>query len=185
VIATAVAPAAIATGHTLDPDRLSDHCDRLYRAALALCGCPHAAQDLVQDTYLRVLGKPRIVRNDDDLGYLLRTLRNVHCSSLRTASRRPRCSDAEIDLDAFAACAEAGPAEAAEHREVLAAVGALDPAFRDAVVAVDVAGLTCREAANVLGVPPGTVMSRLFRARRKLAGALEGDQPPTRTPVTA
>lgn len=49
---------------------------------------------------------------------------------------------------------------------------ALDAPFRDAVVAVDVAGLTCREASQVLGVREGTVMSRLFRARRKLAGVV-------------
>jgi RNA polymerase sigma-70 factor, ECF subfamily len=177
----AAAPTAPTTGHTLDPDCLGDHFDRLYRAALGLCGSPHAAEDLVQDTYLRVLKRPRIVRNDDNLGYLLRTLRNVYCSSLRTASRRPRATDAEIDLDGFAARATAAPDEAAEHRETLAAVAALDPPFRDAVVAVDVAGLTCREAADVLGVAPGTVMSRLFRARRKLAD----DQGVTLTPVTA
>lgn len=183
--ATAVAPAAPASGHTLDPESLGDHFDRLYRAALALCGSPHTAEDLVQDTYLRVLGKPRLVRNHDDLGYLLRTLRNVYCSSLRTASRRPRASDAEIDLDSFVARATARPDESAEHRETLAAVAALDPPFRDAVVAVDVAGLTCGEAADALGVAPGTVMSRLFRARRKLAAALDADQGVTRTPVTA
>jgi RNA polymerase sigma-70 factor (ECF subfamily) len=165
------APAAAPTAppHTLDPECLGDHFDRLYRAALAMCGCPHSAQDLVQETYLKVLGRPRIVRNDDDLGYLLRTLRNVHVSSIRTASRRPRSTDGEIDLDAFADRVSPAPDEAVEHREVLAAVAALDAPFRDAVVAVDVAGLTCREAARTLGVREGTVMSRLFRARRKLA----------------
>jgi RNA polymerase sigma-70 factor, ECF subfamily len=166
---TAAAPTA---PHTLDPECLGDHFDRLYRAALAMCGCPHTAQDLVQDTYLKVLRRPRIVRNDDDLGYLLRTLRNVHVSSLRTASRRPRGTDAEIDLEAFADRVAPAPDEAVEHREVLAAVGALDAPFRDAVVAVDIAGLTCREAARALDVREGTVMSRLFRARRKLAAAI-------------
>ena len=169
------APAVAPTAHTLDPERLGDHFDRLYRAALAMCGSPHTAEDLVQETYLCVLRRPRIVRRDDDVAYLLRTLRNVHFSSLRTASRRPRTSDAEIDLDRFAAPVASGPDEAVEHREVLAAVGTLDAPFRDAVVAVDVAGLTCREAASALGVAPGTVMSRLFRARRKLAALLESE----------
>jgi RNA polymerase sigma-70 factor (ECF subfamily) len=167
--AAAAPPAA---PHTLDTERMGDHFDRLYRAALAMCGSPHTAEDLVQETYLKVLRKPRLVRNDDDLGYLLRTLRNVHVSSLRSASRRPRGTDAEIDLDVFADRCAPSPEEAVEHREVLAAVAALDAPFRDAVVAVDVAGLTCREAARVLGVRDGTVMSRLFRARRKLAGVV-------------
>lgn len=169
--ATATAPTA---PHTLDPERLGDHFDRLYRAALAMCGCPYAAEDLVQETYLRVLRRPRLLRNDDDLGYLLHTLRNVHVSSLRTAARRPRATDAEVDLDTFADRASPPADEAVEHREVLAAVSALDAPFRDAVVAVDVAGLTCREAARVLGVREGTIMSRLFRARRKLAAAVTG-----------
>jgi RNA polymerase sigma-70 factor, ECF subfamily len=172
--ATAAAPTAAPSkaSRALDPERLGDHFDRLYRAALAMCGCPHTAQDLVQDTYLRVLRRPRLLRNDDDLGYLLGTLRNVHVSSLRTASRRPRTTEAEVDLDVFADRVSPPPDEAVEHREVLAAVGALDAPFRDAVVAVDVAGLTCREAAKVLGVRQGTVMSRLFRARQKLAGVV-------------
>jgi RNA polymerase sigma-70 factor (ECF subfamily) len=165
--APALAPAA--PPRALDPERLGDHLDRLYRAALAMCGCPHTAEDLVQDTYLKVLRRPRLLRNDDDLGYLLGTLRNVHVSSIRTATRRPRGTDAEVDLERFADRCSPSPEQAVEHREVLAAVAALDAPFRDAVVAVDVAGLTCREAAKVLGVREGTVMSRLFRARGKLS----------------
>jgi RNA polymerase sigma-70 factor, ECF subfamily len=172
-VAPAAAPAASQAGpRPLDPERLGDHFDRLYRAALAMCGCPHTAQDLVQDTYVKVLKRPRLLRNDDELGYLLRTLRNVHVSSLRTAARRPRGTDAEIDLEVFADRTTAGPDEAIEHREVLAAVAALDEPFRDAVVAVDIAGLSCREAARALDVREGTVMSRLFRARRKLAAVV-------------
>src|SRR5436309_16129000 len=73
----------------LDPERLGDHLDRLYRAAWGLCGSREEAEDLVQDTYARVLSKPRMIRNDDDLGYLLRVLRNTFISRHRTASRRP------------------------------------------------------------------------------------------------
>ena len=62
--------------HLLDPLTLGDHFDRLFRAAWALCGSREDAEDLVQDTYASVLARPRSVRNDDDLGYLLRALRN-------------------------------------------------------------------------------------------------------------
>jgi RNA polymerase sigma-70 factor (ECF subfamily) len=69
----------------LDPDRLGDHLDRLYRAAWALCGSREAAEDLVQDTYARVLARPRFLRHENDLRYLLRVLRNTFLSSRRTA----------------------------------------------------------------------------------------------------
>src|SRR5690242_6109778 len=60
----------------LDPQAASDHLDRLYRVALMYCGNRERAEDLVQETYLRVLSRPRFLRNDDDLGYLVRVLRN-------------------------------------------------------------------------------------------------------------
>src|SRR5262250_98289 len=72
----------------LDPDRLGDHLDRLYRAAWALCGSREDAEDLVQETYARVLSRRRLLRNEDDLGYLLRALRNTFLTQKRTESRR-------------------------------------------------------------------------------------------------
>ena len=74
---------------TLDPERLGDHLDRLHRAARALTGCPHDAQDLVQATYERILRRPRILREEDDLGYLLRALRHTFYSERRSEARRP------------------------------------------------------------------------------------------------
>ena len=62
---------------------------RLYRAAYGLCGHREDAQDLVQETYLRVLRRPRIVRRDNDIAYLLRVLRNTWISRHRTARTRP------------------------------------------------------------------------------------------------
>src|SRR3954469_24177260 len=73
----------------LDPRTLGDHTDRLFRAAWALTGSPHDAEDLVQETYARVLSKPRFLRNDDDLGYLLRVLRNTFLTQRESAARRP------------------------------------------------------------------------------------------------
>ena len=74
----------------LDPARVGDHVDRLYRAAWALCGSREEAEDLVQETYARVLARPRLLRNEDDLGYLLRALRNTFLNQKRTESRRLR-----------------------------------------------------------------------------------------------
>lgn len=163
------------TAHVLDPELACDHRDRVYRAALALCGCPHEAEDLVQETYLMVLSKPRVLQGDDDLAYLVGVLRNTFVSSRRRAARRPCAADGAHDLDAFIHTTAPTPHAAAEWHELLAAVAALPRPFRDAVVTVSIAGLSCREAAGELGIRRGTVLSRLFRARRKLLTSLEPD----------
>src|ERR1700751_4497376 len=74
----------------LDPQALGDHIDQLSRAARALCGSHEEAEDLVQETFARVLTRPRTLRADNDIGYLLRALRDTFLSTRRTASRRPR-----------------------------------------------------------------------------------------------
>ena len=76
----------MASDRTLDPSTLGDHIDRLYRAAWALSGSPVDAEDLVQETFARVLAKPRRVRGHDDIGYLLGALRNTFISSRRAAA---------------------------------------------------------------------------------------------------
>lgn len=68
----------------LDPARLPDHVDALYRAAWALCGSPHDAEDLVQTTFAHVLRRPRIIRSGNERGYLLRALRNTYSSRYRS-----------------------------------------------------------------------------------------------------
>src|SRR5215217_3805990 len=152
-------------GRTLDPSRLGDHIDRLYRAACALTGSRVAADDLVQDTYAKVLAKPRLLRGDDDVGYLLKTMRNLFYDERRQAARRATDPVDPEDLSRVEAFG-GGPAEAAEQRELLATVAALPPEFRDVLVAVDIAGLSYKEAARLVGAPEGTVMSRLYRARK-------------------
>ena len=159
--------------HELDPARLGDHLDRLYRAAWAMCGSREDAEDLVQDTYARVLARPRVVRNDDDLGYLLRALRNTFISKRRATALRPRAAGVEPEaLDLPDPRTGAEPPAAAEAREVFAAIAALPGDQRDALVAVDVAGLSYREAATALRVREGTITSRLFRARGQIAKSL-------------
>ena len=160
--------------HVLDPQTLGDHFDRLFRAAWALCGSREDAEDLVQDSYARVLARPRLVRNDDDLGYLLRVLRNTFISGRRDAARRPLPAGVQaeaLDLpDPRSGAAE--PPAAAEAREVFAAIASLPVEFREALVAVDVAGLSYREAAKAFRVREGTITSRLFRARSQVAQSL-------------
>ena len=163
----------MAPEHELDPESLGDHFDRLFRAAWALCGSREDAEDLVQDTFARVLARPRLVRRDDDVGYLVRVLRNTFISERRTAARRPVAAGAtpeELELPDTRGGAR--PEAAAQAREVYAAIAELPVDFRDALVAVDVAGLSYGEAARALRVREGTVTSRLYRARERLARRL-------------
>ena len=157
----------------LDPRAMGDHIDRLYRAAWALCGSREDAEDLVQDTFARVLAKPRFLRREDDLAYLLRALRNVFISQRRTASRRPRTVPLPEDGPPAARDTSGDPQAAYEAHELYAAVAALPDDFRDVLVAVDVAGLSYKEAARALRIREGTVMSRLHRGRRQVVRALD------------
>jgi len=156
----------------LDPDRLGDHLDRLFRAAWALCGRREDAEDLVQETYVRVLAKPRMLRNDDDLGYLLRVLRNTFLTQRRDAGRRIAAVAMPEDPGIIEDPGAVDPEAALAAREVYAAVSALPEDYRDAVVAVDVAGLSYREAAKLLRTKEGTIMSRLYRGRQRVIQAV-------------
>ncbi len=163
---------AAAGSHRLDPARLGDHVDRLFRAAWALCGRREDAEDLVQETFALVLAKPRWLRRDDDLGYLLRVLRNTHVSRLRADGRRP----AQVPLDDRDEPAGRGgpwdPEAAIDAGTLFAVIAQLPTAFRETLVAVDVVGLSYREAGAALGVRESTVTTRLHRARARVAAAL-------------
>jgi RNA polymerase sigma-70 factor, ECF subfamily len=158
----------------LDPNAAAGHLDRLYRAALALCRSREAAEDLVQETYARVLSRPRFLRGDDDLGYLLRVLRNTFVSQRRSARARPVYESGD-ELNRIVDPGARDPQEVAESHLVYDAIAALPPGFRDAIVAVDVVGLRYREAARALGVREATVTTRLFRARQRVAETLRAE----------
>jgi len=158
----------------LDPARLGDHLDRLYRAAWALCGSREDAEDLVQETYARVLARPRLLRNEDDLGYLLRALRNTFLTRKRTESRQLRAASLPDELDLVPDPHARQPQAALEAGELYAAIAALPDDFRDVLVAVDITGLSYSEAARALRIRDGTVMSRLYRARQQVVRRIEG-----------
>jgi len=159
---------------TLDPSRLGDHLDRLYRAAWALCGSREDAEDLVQETYARVLSRPRVIRREDDLAYLLRALRNTFLNQRRSAGRRVRADPLPETLDLVADPHARQPDAALEAAEIYGAIAALPDDFRDVLVAVDVTGLSYKEAARALRIREGTVMSRLYRARQQVVRRVEG-----------
>jgi RNA polymerase sigma-70 factor (ECF subfamily) len=157
---------------TLDPQSLPKHVDRLYRAAWALCGSREDAEDLVQETFSRVLSRPRVLHGDDELYYLMRVLRNTFLTSLRSASRRPVTAAALEDIVAADPKPTNRPEQAIEVQEIYATIAELPEAFRLALVAVDVLGLSYREAARALRVREATLTTRLFRARKQVATRL-------------
>ena len=151
---------------------LSEQLDRLYRAAQALCGSPHDADDLVQETLVRVLARPRRLRRGSELAYLLAALRNTFLHSVRTAGRRPQTVELSMEASDRLCSARADPEAAFEQQELLATIAALPEGFRDALVAVDLVGLSYREAGSLLDTPEATITTRLFRARQRIARSM-------------
>jgi RNA polymerase sigma-70 factor (ECF subfamily) len=156
----------------LDAEIALCHLDRLYAAARGLTGNHADADDLVQDVFVALLRRPRKLNDRAPMAYLTVMLRNAHIDRHRAATRRQGFPLHEAE-EAEDTRSTLRPDRAAEHRDVMAAVGSLDAPFRETVVAVDVVGLSYKEAAGALGVPIGTVMSRLARGRRRVVGLLD------------
>ena len=157
---------------SLDVDSALRHLDRMVAAARALAGNHADADDLVQDVYLSLLQRPRKLKRGSEVAYLMTMLRNAQVDRYRAAARRQTSSldEAEEPEDPRSGLR---PERAAEGREVLEAVHAIESPFRETVVAVDVLGLSYKEAARALDAPVGTVMSRLARGRERVIALLE------------
>jgi RNA polymerase sigma-70 factor, ECF subfamily len=168
----AAEPAAPDRRERLEPSRMAEHGTRLYRAAYALCGSRHDAEDLVQDTFERVLRQPRFIRRDRDLAYLLSVLRRTWSAQAATAARRRTQPAPPEDFD-WLPDPDLGQEAALEARLAYSAMAELSEPLRLTVVAVDVVGLSYKEAARALKTRKGTIMSRLFRARAQLASVLQ------------
>src|SRR4051812_29534239 len=134
----------------LDPHAAALHLPRLNRLAYALCGSRHLAEDITQETYLRVFARPRRLRSGSEFPYLARTLRNVLHDHRRSQRRLPALASDEQLEDLAQVRTDGDPLAAALAREVYAAVAALPAPLRDVVAAVDFAGLSYAEAATAL-----------------------------------
>jgi RNA polymerase sigma-70 factor (ECF subfamily) len=122
----------------LDPEALGDHIDRLYRAAWTLCGSRQDAEDLVQDTFARVLRKPPFLYSEDDVGYLLRALRNTFFSQRRATAQRPRTAPMPEETQVLEDLGVSSPESRIESAELYAAISRLPDDFREVLVAIDV-----------------------------------------------
>jgi RNA polymerase sigma-70 factor, ECF subfamily len=147
----------------------------LLRVARSLTRNGSDAEDLVQDTLLRAFRAVDRFDGRHPRAWLLTILRNTHIN--RARRRRPELGHGPDSVEAAADAAGAADAVAfideGFEAEVEAALASLGEPFRAVVELVDVRGASYAEAAAALGVPVGTVMSRLHRARRRLRDHLE------------
>jgi RNA polymerase sigma-70 factor (ECF subfamily) len=141
----------------------------LTRAARAMTRSREDADDLVQDTLVRVLARERAVDADAHGAYLHRALRNQYVSELRRRDRRPRTAPLECEDFRLVAPSGREPSSIVATREVIGAIATLPADQRAVVASVDVAGYGYAETAQTLRIPVGTVMSRLHRGRARLA----------------
>lgn len=164
---------------------MSRHQDMVFAVALRMMRNRQAALDATQDTFLALLGKADRYAGDAQVStWLYRVATNKCLDHLRRQKRRQadpladyhNVTDANADasLDAVDVRSEIG-----------AALTTLPDHYRAAVVMSDLDGLSIREIAEILGLPAGTVKSRIFRGRRMLAGKLEGLRDPSGYVVAA
>lgn len=146
---------------------------RLRAFARSLAHDEAEADDLVQETCLRAIGAQERFEPGTNLrAWLFTILRNLHRSRLREATgmRVPLgdLTEAALDVDASLPSAEDEALDHVAMDELVRAFRALPPAFAAPLHLVAVEDLSYAQAAAVLGIPVGTVMSRVYRARRLL-----------------
>jgi len=146
----------------------------LRRYARALTRDAEIADDLVQDTLVRALRSQHLFHGGEVRSWLYTILTNLNRNRLRALARRP----ATAPLGEADAPQMAGP-EAGE-RDIERALANLVEDQRSALLLVVLEGLSYREVAEVQGVPIGTVMSRLSRARAQIKSYLDGERPALR-----
>jgi RNA polymerase sigma-70 factor (ECF subfamily) len=146
----------------------------LRRYARALTRDAEMADDLVQDTLVRALRSEHLFHGGDVRSWLYTILTNLNRNRLRSLSRRPMLTSIDENDAAGASGPEAGG------RDIERALALLVDEQRTALLLVVLEGLTYREVAEVQGVPIGTVMSRLARARVQIKTYLDGERPTLR-----
>jgi RNA polymerase sigma-70 factor (ECF subfamily) len=172
------------TGSSFSDEALT-YIDALYGAAMRLTGRAADAEDLVQDTYVKALRfQDRFERGTNLKAWLFTILHNTWRNARRASARDPIAIDSEaVERAADTAGADETP-ETRLSRQTLdadlrAALDSLPDAFRQAVWLRDVQDFSYAEIAEILGVPSGTVMSRISRGRRllyeRLTGGRRGD----------
>jgi RNA polymerase sigma-70 factor (ECF subfamily) len=157
--------------------------DQVYRVARRLVGTREEAEDLVQETYARAFRSWRSYTPGTNLrAWLLRILTNLNIDRGRRSQRSPDIQPLEegdyylanrvAEVQGEQALEEDRVVEQLSQDSIVNALSALQHDFRDVVVLVDIGEFSYADAAQILDVPIGTVMSRLHRGRRQLKSKL-------------
>lgn len=162
-----------------DPQDIIAEIPRLRRYARALTGDGYRADDLVQDTIERALGKWTLWRPGNLRAWLLMIMHNIFLNQHRSSGRLEYRSNEELPELPVRPEQEDGLAL----RDLDRALQALPPEQREVMLLVALEELGYEEAARVLGIPTGTVMSRLFRAREKLRALIAAAEQPSHLKV--
>ena len=162
-----------------EAQRLVDLIPRLRRYARALVGERAGADDLVQDTLERAWSKLHLYRRGTDLrAWLFTVMHNVHVNKLRAARPTDPLDDAMPEL-----AQRAPQSDALLVRDLDRAIARLPADQRAVLLLVTLEEMSYEEVARTLGIPIGTVMSRLSRARDKLRALMLGQTPPAKLKV--
>ncbi|RZS87246.1 RNA polymerase sigma-29 (SigE) subunit [Motilibacter rhizosphaerae] len=164
------------------------HSTRVYRLALRLTGDRHDAEDLTQEVFVRVFRSLSSYAPGTFEGWLHRITVNLFLDGVRKRSRvrlDPLPDDADVRLAGRQPSPEAVLVDSGLDPDVEAALAALPPDFRAAVVLCDIEGLSYEEIAATLGVKLGTVRSRISRGRAQLRAALAHREPSVRRTSTS
>lgn len=159
-----------------DHDAFNDimrlHEDRVFSVCLRIMGNRDEALDATQDAFLTVFRKARQFKGKSSLGtWIYRIAVNTCYDHLRKAKRRPSQPMPDY-LDPADDNAQAIVDSAGLRPDIEKALGEIPIEYRAAVVLSDIEGMSMPETAEVLGIPVGTVKSRVFRGRRLLAEEL-------------
>jgi RNA polymerase sigma-70 factor, ECF subfamily len=156
--------------------------DQVYRVARHLVGSREEAEDLMQETYARAFRSWRSFQPGTNLrAWLLRILTNLNIDRGRRRQRTPDMQPLEegdyflynkLEASADGTSDEEQVVERLSQNDVVAALSEVPHDFRDVVVLVDIGDFTYADAAQILDIPIGTVMSRLHRGRRILKQAM-------------
>jgi RNA polymerase sigma factor (sigma-70 family) len=146
------------------------HLDAAYNLARWLTRDDDEAQDLVQETYLRAFKFFEGFRGENGRAWLLKILRNSFYTSLHSRARQPTALlDEELnDIPCESCDPETLALASADQQQLRQALEDLPVEYREVMVLRELEGLSYKEIAAIAGVPLGTVMSRLARARRRL-----------------
>jgi RNA polymerase sigma factor (sigma-70 family) len=151
------------------------HLDAAYNLARWLTGRPQDAEDVVQDAYVRALTFFSGFRGEDGRAWLLAITRNVCYDWLRQRRRHAEMLGPADELD-FAADTgpdpEAEQLRQADRQMVTDGISSLPVEYREVLVLRELEDLSYKQIASVTGMPMGTVMSRLARARKRLEAGL-------------